>query len=220
MPRTRSQDQVEEQPGEATRDNDPVYISGVPPWIAALLTTLLLIIFAVLLSAVTGGEINLGPSPEFTVGAQAPAQAPAPAVPAPAPAPVPEPVDPTGTVLAGDVPILPVPPEGLAPHTGRTIRANAVPVQSVVADEGFWVGADPDSRLYVVYRTGGFESAPDIDIGQLVSFTGALDSAVGDLAPQFRLTEAEGLGQLLSQGYYIETADVDVQTDPQPEEPG
>jgi hypothetical protein len=210
MPRTRSQEHLEQEPGEVS--NEPVYISGVPPWIAALLTTLLLIIFAVLLSAVSGGDINLGPSPEFTLGANAPAQAPPPAAP-------PAPAEPTGTVLAGDVPILPVPPEGLAPYTGRTIRANAVAVQSVVADEGFWVGPDAASRLYVVYRTGGFESPPDIDLGQLVSFVGALEPASGDLAPQFRMTEAEGLGQLLSQGYFVNTADVDVLTDPPPEEP-
>ena len=208
MPRTRSQQRLEDEP--EVIHSEPAVIGGVPPLIATVLTAVLLIFAAVLLSLLAGGDLQLGPEPEFTIGAPQPA---------PAAEPAPPPGDGTGTVLAGDTPILPLPPEGLAPYADRTIRGNAVPVLSVVADEGFWVGTSDRDRLYVIYQTGGLESPPDVDAGQLVSFVGSLEPTVGDLAPQFRLTEAEGLGYLQTQGHYISTADVDVLQDTPVEEP-
>jgi hypothetical protein len=208
MPRTRSQQGLEEETEVVPSSHDPVVISGVPPWIAGLLTAVLLIIMAVLLSAVVGGNLQLGPAPEITIGGEAPGQ----------PAPPPANTQP-GTVLAGDTPILPLPPDGLAPYADRTVRGTAVPVFSVVADEGFWVGTDDRNRLYVVYQTGGLESPPDVDAGDLVSFTGSLQPSTGELAPQFRLTEAEGLGYLQSQGYFISVASVEINQEAPVEEP-
>ncbi len=204
MPRTRSQDGLEEEP-EVVSSNEPAVITGIPPWIAALLTAVGLIIAAVVLSLVVGGDLQIGPEPEFTIGAPQPeAEAPPPA---PGPTPSPAPV---GTLLAGEDPILPVPAQGLAPYEGRTVRGDGVPVHSVVADEGFWVGTSEVDRVYVIYQTGGFESPPDVDAGQLVSFLGALEPATGDLAPQFRLTDAEGLSLLRAQGYYISVGSVEI----------
>jgi hypothetical protein len=201
MPRTRSQERLEEEP-ELVASNEPAVITGVPPWIAALLSAVGLIIAAVVVSLLVDNDLQIGPEPEFTIGARPPAtEAAAPPALGPIPA---------GTLLAGDTPILPIPADGLAPYVGRTVRADGAPVHSVVADEGFWVGTSDVDRVYVLYQTGGFESPPDINPGQRVSFIGALQPATGDLAPQFRLTEAEGLGLLRTQGYYVDTASVDI----------
>jgi hypothetical protein len=206
MPRTRSQERLEEEP-EIVTTSEPAVIGGVPPWIAALLVAVGLIIAAVVLSLIIGQDLQIGPEPEFTIGvpettAPTAATAPAPTAP-PAPAPA-------GTLIAGEDSILPIPPGGLAPYVGRTVRGEGVAVYSVVADEGFWVGTSDVDRIYVIYQTGGFESPPDVDAGQRVSFVGALHPSTGELAPQFRLTEAEGLGLLQSQGYYISTANVNI----------
>lgn len=208
MPHTQSQEGLQQEVivQSTTTSSDHVYIPGVPSWIATLLTVVGLIIAAVALSLAVSGQPVTAPAPE-----------PTPALEVPPPPPAAQPA--VGPLMAGADPILPLPAEGLAPYAGRTVHGNAVPVQSVVADEGFWVGTSETDRVYVIYRTGGGESPPDVDAGQLVNFVGSLQPATAEVdAPQFRLTEAEGLGQLRSQGYFVGVPSVDVVVDG-PEQP-
>lgn len=209
MPRTRSQPPEPLEPYEEEMAA-PVRLSGVPPSVMGLLAAVVLLIVAVVLGGAIGGDLQIGPEPDLTIGFGG-ADDPAPPDPdAPAAA---------GTVLAGGDPILPIPPTGLGPYQGREVRATSVPVLSVVANEGFWVGQDQTDRLYVIIAPGppagageaghdavdasGPESPPDVDAGQLVSFVGTLETVPPELPPPFTLTAAEGADRLGELGFYI-----------------
>jgi hypothetical protein len=57
-----------------------------------------------------------------------------------------------GGRLTGDgQPMLPVPADGLGRFEGTRAEGNAVVVQSVVGDSGFWVGTSEQDRVYVEY---------------------------------------------------------------------
>jgi hypothetical protein len=199
MPRTRSQSHDPLEPDEE-EVAVPEQLSGVPPWAVGLVTAVLLLIVAVVLANVIGGDLQLGPEPEITIGfGRGDEPAPAAGV-AGAEA---------GTVLAGGDPLLPLPPAGLGPYQGREVVGTAVPVLSVVANEGFWVGRDQIDRLYVVIGTGP-ESPPDVEAGQLVSFTGRLETVPSELPAPFALSAAEGADRLAELGYYVAVPAVEI----------
>lgn len=90
---------------------------------------------------------------------------------------------------------------------GQPAVGQSVQVQSVVADEGFWVGPSEQSRAFIFLsqqaRSKPGESPFQVKAGQRVDLTGVVKPVPADLTP-FGVDQAEGSGQLRSQGFYVE----------------
>ncbi len=124
----------------------------------------------------------------------------------------------TGRLLAGGQPVLPLSGTGavgaLGRFTGQTATAEEVPVQSVPADEGFWVGTSITDRVWVQLAGTG-ESAFTVKPGDRVSFTtGKVVSTSPAFAGQVGVNAAEGAAQLISQGQHITVAKGDLRLSP------
>ena len=99
--------------------------------------------------------------------------------------------------------LLPVARVGsLRVHAGRRAVAREVPVQSVPADEGFWVGAGPGRRVWVQLAARS-ESRQRVRPGQLASFTAEVRPAAADFAGRAGVAAAEGAGELRTAGAYL-----------------
>lgn len=59
-------------------------------------------------------------------------------------------------------------------YRGRSVTAQRVRVQSVPADEGFWIDGGRSGRVWVQLVTGGAESRVQVRAGNYVSFTGVV----------------------------------------------
>ena len=94
----------------------------------------------------------------------------------------------------------------LAERAGQAVTGSAV-VESVVSDEGFWVGSDPASRVFVFLtpqaRESQGESGFQVEAGQTVQVEGSVQSL--DQAPDAiaGVEESEGLSQLQQQGALV-----------------
>lgn len=118
----------------------------------------------------------------------------------------------TATLTAAGQAILPLPAAGLAPLATSPVAGTAVPVESVVSDEGFWVGTNTTDRLFVVLtpeaRGSGGESPFQVEGGQSIALQGTL-VALPDGGPAILGVESsEGADQLANQGYVIEATQV------------
>ena len=91
----------------------------------------------------------------------------------------------------------------LQANNGAQAAGRAVRVQSVPADEGFWVGADDQGRVWVQLTGTRGESDYKVRQGDTVDFTGTVTQAPQGFAATVGVTEAEGAGQLTEQGHYI-----------------
>ena len=113
-----------------------------------------------------------------------------------------------GTVTSEGTAILPTPAGGLATYSGKAAQARSVPVQSVVADEGFWVGTSETDRIFVFFAAdnAGTESRVQVEEGQTISFDGMVKPIPADFATAFEVDADEGADQLEQQGQYIEIA--------------
>ena len=157
-------------------------------------------------NAASDGQDPAGPDANRNDGGDAggdPDAAPAPGPPAGA--------DAESAVVAGGRALLPLPGSGLASLVGQSAEGKAVQVQSVVADEGFWVGDDTTNRIFVFLtdeaKAAEGESPFQVKAGQRVDFTGTIKPIPDDLPP-FGLEAAEGSEQLRQQGHYIELTKV------------
>ena len=117
-----------------------------------------------------------------------------------------------GTLTAGGKTLLPVSAAGaLASLNGQAVSGRGVTVESVVADEGFWVGASPRERVFVSLlpeaRGGSGESPFQARAGQRVDLAGILRPVPPDVG-RLGVNDAEGAAQLRSQGHYIEASAV------------
>jgi hypothetical protein len=92
----------------------------------------------------------------------------------------------------------------LTPFTGREARSNGVAVESVPADEGFWIGHGTE-RLWVQLAAHG-ESAVHVRTGQIAIFRGRIVANPAGFARQIGLTSNEGAQQLERQGVHIAVA--------------
>lgn len=85
-------------------------------------------------------------------------------------------------------------------------------VESVVADEGFWVGTDAANRVFVFLtpeaRRSAGESGFQVEAGQTVSLQGTVKTSSPDFAQNAGVTGAEGAQQLVEQGGYVEATEV------------
>jgi len=123
-----------------------------------------------------------------------------------------------GRLLAGGQPVLPLPGTGpvgaLGRFTGQTATAETVPVQSVPADEGFWVGNSTTDRVWVQLAGTG-ESGYTVKPGDRVSFTTGKVVPTGPaFAGQVGVNAAEGAAQLTAQGQHITVAKGDLRLSP------
>ena len=142
----------------------------------------------------------------------APDSAPTTAAPAAgAPAPAPATAGEESAVVAGGRALLPLPGAGLASLAGQAAEGKSAVVQSVVADEGFWVGDDTTNRIFVFLtdeaKAAEGESPFQVKAGQRVDFTGTIKPIPDDLPP-FGLEADEGAEQLRQQGHFIELTKV------------
>jgi len=126
-------------------------------------------------------------------------RSPAPAPTADAPSPTPP-----ATLTVDGTPTLPATRVGpMVGAVGRPAVARDVPVQSVPADEGFWVGGGPGDRVWVQLATRGRESTFRVRPGQRASFSGTVVRVTADTPAKVGLTPAEGAAELRSIGAYV-----------------
>ena len=92
---------------------------------------------------------------------------------------------------------------GLAALAGQTATGHAVPVQSVPADEGFWIGSSDSDRVWVQFTTGA-ESAVTITPGQLLDLHGPVVTHGADFAAKAGVAAADGAEQLTRAGAHLE----------------
>lgn len=86
---------------------------------------------------------------------------------------------------------------------GQQASAQAVPVQSVPADEGFWVGNSETDRMWVKLVPDG-ESPIKVQKGQLLDLGGPVVAHGADFAGAEGVDDAEGAAQLTTQAAHIE----------------
>jgi hypothetical protein len=119
----------------------------------------------------------------------------------------------TGTIVAGSEDVLGAAGSGgLASLAGQQVTGTQVPVESVVADEAFWVGPSADERVLVFIADAGGESGVDVDAGDTVSFTGTLEPVGGDFAANAGIDAAEGADDVVAQDHYISAEQVEIET--------
>lgn len=110
-------------------------------------------------------------------------------------------------LTAGDRDLLGLAAGGsLAGAVGQPVNGTAQ-VESVVSDEGFWVGSSPTERVFVFLtpqaRRSSGESGFRVTAGQTVSLQGST-VAIGDLPDAVAgVAEDEGLQQLRQQGALV-----------------
>lgn len=90
---------------------------------------------------------------------------------------------------------------GLATLEGQPVQATGVTVESVPADEGFWVGTG-DQRVWVQLEGSG-ESAFTVQAGQRLTFTAQVVPHDGGFADTVGVTADEGADQLDGQGHHL-----------------
>ena len=111
-----------------------------------------------------------------------------------------------GTVLLGTAAsATTTEPTALAPFVGQPAGGAPAPVQSVPADEGFWVGTSPTNRMWV-QLTGVGESQDTVKAGARVDFTGTVVDNPAGFAQQVGVDAGEGADQLTAQGAHIAVA--------------
>jgi hypothetical protein len=124
---------------------------------------------------------------------------PTPPSPPPAAAPAPVPA----TLRVGGARLLPASRIGpLRGRAGQRAVASGVPVQSVPADEGFWIGGGPGRRIWVQLAGAG-ESPVQVRAGQAATFTAQVVPAPADFPARVGLSAGEGAAELRAAGAYL-----------------
>jgi RNA polymerase sigma factor (sigma-70 family) len=137
---------------------------------------------------------------------------PPPPSPSPTVAAAPAPAVPTSVVVDGR-PVPPVAPgDTLIPLVGRPVVVQGARVESVPADEGFWIGDGPDRRLWVQLTEPG-ESPVTVRPGQAISFRGLVVATPPGMAAAAGVDAGEGADQLEQQGAHLEVPAADVHLD-------
>lgn len=116
------------------------------------------------------------------------------------------------TLMAGGQALLPLAAQGrLGALSGQAVTAKGVVVESVVSDEGFWLGPSATERVFVALlpqaRGTAGESPFQVREGQRVELAGKLRPVPSNVA-SLGVEESEGAAQLRSQGEYIEATSV------------
>ncbi|GAB6901528.1 hypothetical protein [Kineosporia succinea] len=112
-----------------------------------------------------------------------------------------------GTLFAGRAQLLPVSGDTmvLSAYEGDEVTAQAVPVLSVDADEGFWIGS-PGERLWVQLVGPPPESPYRVRAGDSVTFSGRIVEHSASFAARVGVDRAEGSRTLAVQRAHIEVS--------------
>lgn len=95
--------------------------------------------------------------------------------------------------------------EDLSRYAGQPASASLLLVQSVPADEGFWVGASARQRVWVQLSGVSRESPFQVKAGQRLTFAGGRFAATDSGFPQrVGVTADEGAAQLVAQRQHVE----------------
>lgn len=101
----------------------------------------------------------------------------------------------------------------IAERAGQAVTGTAT-VESVVSDEGFWVGSSADDRVFVFLtpqaRQSQGESGFQVTAGQTVSLGGAVTALEESPEVAEGVTAEEGADQLTSQGAYVRADSVEL----------
>lgn len=110
---------------------------------------------------------------------------------------------PGGSLKAGKQQLLPLSPSGkLAGSPGQKVVGKRLAVRSVVERQGFWVGGDHVSRVYVKYA-----GPPANNAAEQVDLTGTVKPAPGNVAKALKLSE-EDAAKVTAEGAYIDASTV------------
>lgn len=205
--------------GPTPRPGGSSAVGGRPTrrkWLLPLLLGLALLIALLLLLSQCGGDDDPATSSP-TPTAAAPSTAGAAATGAPSGSALAgQPAgsgttQPQGTVVAdGDTVLSADSAAAMSDHKDAQAVGHAVKVQSVPADEGFWVGSSTENRLWVQLTNTGGESDYRVKQGDSIDFTGTVKTAAADFAAAAGVTADEGADQLTRQGHYIAVSSSDV----------
>jgi hypothetical protein len=185
------------------------------PWWLWLVVALAALALAILGLSRCGADPGAGSDPRADAGAAtaangAPSGAAAPDGGSAGPAGGAAAAGAAGALTADGAPMLPVAQVAgadgaLTGLVGRPVTAEGVAVQSVPANEGFWVGTGEDDRIWV-QLTGADESGYVVTAGDRVRFTGTVVGHDAGFAGQVGVDPAEGAGQLTTQAAHVEAA--------------
>jgi hypothetical protein len=119
-----------------------------------------------------------------------------------------------GELSAGGAPLLPVagiagPAGELSALAGRPVRGRAVVVESVPADEGFWVGTGGADRVWVQLAGAG-ESPYRVRPGERVDLSGQVVAHGPGYSDAIGVAADEGADQLTRQAAHLEVAQRDL----------
>ena len=98
-----------------------------------------------------------------------------------------------------------------AEFAGQPATATGVQVQSVPADEGFWVGSSDTDRVWVQLTGEAGESPYQVQEGDTVDFEGTVVAHDEAFATEVGVDEASGAAQLTEQAHHLEVAKSAVQ---------
>jgi hypothetical protein len=99
----------------------------------------------------------------------------------------------------------------LSGFAGRPVTAEGVPVQSVPADEGFWLGTAPDERVWVQLVAQPGESPFRVTADDRVSFTGRMVPHTDGFAAQVAPGDPAASALLGRQRAHVEVAKSDLE---------
>ena len=101
----------------------------------------------------------------------------------------------------------------LADQAGKPVTGSAK-VESVVTDEGFWVGSSKTARTFVYLtpqaRKANGESTFQVKAGQTVQLTGQMTTPQTTPKAVAGITAAEGLAQLTKQGAFVSAETIEL----------
>ena len=196
--------------GPSARPTGATPVGGKPnrrKWLAPLAIGLIVLIALLLLLSRCGGDDDndSGAAPAGTAAPTNPASTAAtPSAPASSTGQPGTDAGAMGTVIAGGDDLLSAQTSiSKGGHDGDEAEGNAVKVQSVPADEGFWVGSSATERVWIQLSGTRGESDYKVKQGDTVNFTGTVKAAGKDFATTAGLSAAEGADQLTEQGHYI-----------------
>ena len=91
----------------------------------------------------------------------------------------------------------------LGTHEGQEATGQAVRVQSVPSDEGFWVGTSEQNRLWVQLSGVRGESDYQVAKDDTVDFTGVVTRTPSGFAADKDVTTQEGGDQLTTRDFHL-----------------
>lgn len=157
---------------------------------------------AALIAAVHSAGPSSAPTPSAVAGpvtSSRPASTPGPTPSRSSPTAVPR-----GQIVrtSDGAALLPAPVD-LTSRVGERVRGTAVPVLSVPADEGFWIGDAGQGRIWIQLTRVGGESPARIRRNDTVTFTGVVTRNGAGFARQVGVGASEDAALLTRQGAHL-----------------